>query len=91
MRDRPAGSRRTVVVFRHGDRYYARYDDPLVLLSDELDTLPTSYSAAHDPLTALLAVATLNPEADVVLAAASARTARHCIGADALRNAPSMN
>ena len=67
----PMRRRPTVQVFRHQDRYVARFSAPDVLETFEQDTLPTAYTADAHPLDVLRSVARDNPRSDVILAPSS--------------------
>lgn len=69
--------RPTITLFRHQASYVARFSDAVVLETFGQDTLPTAFTSDADPLAVLRLFARDHPEADVVLAPASASTARH--------------
>ncbi len=85
MPDRP-DARPAIEVFRHHGAYYARFSDPRVLEAFEQDIIPTAFTHDADPLGVLRHTARDNPEADVILVAASAATEPHPVDTTRFRN-----
>ena len=56
-----------IEVFRCGEFYVARYDDPAVIEAFGQDTLPTAFTADADPGEVLRYISGKNPEHEVIL------------------------